>query len=56
MSFLPDVRVPCDACGGRRFTSETLEIRYLDMSIAEVLGSSVDEALRRAWSTPSGFR
>ena len=52
MSFLPDVRVPCDACGGRRFTPETLEIRYLDMSIDEVLGSSVDEALPRFEAHP----
>ena len=52
MSFLPDVRVPCDACAGRRFTPETLEIRYLDMSIAEVLDSSVDEALPRFEAHP----
>ena len=52
MSFLPDVRVPCDACGGRRFTAETLEIRYLDMSIAEVLGASVEQALPRFEAHP----
>ena len=52
MSFLPDVRVQCDACGGRRFTPETLEIRYLDMSIGEVLALSVDEALPRFEAHP----
>ena len=56
MSFLPDVRVPCDACAGRRFTPETLEIRYLDMSIAEVLASSVDEALPRFEAHPRVHR
>ena len=52
MSFLPDVRVPCDACGGQRFTAETLDIRYLDMNIAEVLGASVEQALPRFEAHP----
>ena len=52
MSFLPDVRVPCDACGGQRFTAETLDVRYLDMNIAEVLGASVEQVLPRFEAHP----
>ena len=45
MQFLPDIFVPCDVCHGARFNRETLQVRFKGKNIAELLDTSVDEAL-----------
>ena len=53
MNFLPDVYVPCEVCGGRRYNRETLDVKYKGKNIYEVLDMTVEEALRFFENIPS---
>src|SRR3989475_10121903 len=53
MNFLPDVYVPCEACKGKRYNREALEIRYRGVSIAEVLDMTVAEACEVFTNVPA---
>ena len=53
MHFLPDVYVPCEVCGGKRYNRETLEVKYKGKSIYDVLDMTVEEALEFFKNVPS---
>jgi len=53
MNFLPDVKVPCDACDGQRFNRETLSVHLRGKSVGEVLAMEVDEAVEYFAAHPS---
>ena len=52
MNFLPDIYVPCDVCGGKRYNRETLEVKYKGKTISDVLDMTVEEALEFFDSIP----
>ena len=52
MNFLPDVLVPCEECGGKRYNRETLEVRFKGKSIADILDMTINQAVEFFENTP----
>ncbi|MDF2544494.1 MAG: excinuclease subunit [Herbinix sp.] len=53
MNFLPDIYVPCEVCGGKRYNRETLEVKYKGKSIYDVLNMTIEEAIHFFENVPS---
>lgn len=53
MNFLPDIYVPCEVCGGKRYNRDTLEVRYKGKTIYDVLDMTVEEAVKFFENVPS---
>lgn len=56
MNFLPDIQVPCEACHGRRYNRETLEVRYKGKSIADILDMTINQAVDFFQNVPDILR
>lgn len=56
MHFLPDVYVPCEVCGGKRYNRETLDVKYKGKNIYDVLDMTVEEAMKFFENVPSIYR
>lgn len=56
MNFMPDVLVPCEACGGKRYNRETLEVRYKGKSIADVLDMTINQSVEFFENIPNIVR
>ncbi|WP_316824548.1 excinuclease ABC subunit UvrA [Pedobacter miscanthi] len=56
MNFLPDVQVPCEECGGKRYNRETLEVRFRGKSISDVLDMSIEDACNFFENIPIIYR
>lgn len=56
MNFLPDVLVPCEACRGKRYNRETLEVRFKGKSISDVLDLTIDQAVELFENIPNIYR
>ena len=56
MHFLPDIYVPCEVCGGKRYNRETLDVKFKDKNIYEVLDMTVEEGLKFFENIPNIYR